>query len=66
MTMAYAMLKATQRGNRTFDDLPGGINDVKPVFNQHMKGFTPQQLSKPRDASDVRGIDLTDFSWLYK
>lgn len=66
MTMAYAMLKATQRGNRTFDELPGGINDVKPVFNQHMRGFTPQQLSKPRDASDVRGIDLTDFSWLYK
>ncbi len=66
MTMAYAMLKATQRGNRTFDELPGGINEVKPVFNQHMRGFTPQQVSKPRDASAVRGADLTDFSWLYK
>lgn len=64
--MAMAMLKATQRGSRSISDLPGGINDVRPVANPHMQGLTPQQISKPRDHSQIRGVDVSDFSWLYK
>jgi len=66
MSMAYAMLKATAVGNRSFDSLPGGINSVKPVPNPHMSGMTPQQYAKPRDPSQVRNVDVSDFSWLYK
>lgn len=66
MNMAMAMLKATQRGNRTFAELPGGINDVKPVISTHAMGYTPQQVSKPRDPSQVKHADISDFSWLYK
>jgi len=66
MSMAYAMLKATQVGNRSYNDLPGGINSVKPVPNPHIHGFTPQQISKPRDASEIRHADVSDFSWLYR
>jgi hypothetical protein len=66
MDMAYAMLKATQRGNRSIEDLPGGINNVKPVLSPHIRGFTPQQVAKPRDPSEVRNADVSDFSWLYK
>lgn len=66
MNMAMAMLKATQRGNRSFSDLPGGINDVKPVISTHAMGYTPQQVAKPRDPSRVKHADVSDFSWLYK
>jgi hypothetical protein len=66
MQMAYAMLKATQVGNRSVNDLPGGINSVKPVPNAQINGFTPQQLSKPRNHSDIKHADVSDFSWLFK
>jgi hypothetical protein len=66
MTMAYAMLKSTGVGNRKIDSLPGGINDVRPVPNPHMLGSTPQQFSRPRDPSNIRHADVSDFSWLYK
>jgi hypothetical protein len=66
MSMAMAMLKATYRGNRSIAELPGGINDVKPVISPHAMGYTPQQVAKPRDPSQVKHADVTDFSWLYK
>ena len=66
MSMAYAMLKATAVGNRSIDSLPGGMNTVKPVPNPHMNGTLPQQYVKPRDPSQVRNADVSDFSWLYK
>lgn len=66
MDMAYAMLKATSVGNRSINELPGGINDVRPVPNQNIMGFTPQNVSQPRDPSDIRHVDVSDFSWLFK
>lgn len=66
MNMAYAMLKATAVGSRQLGDLPGGINDVRPVPNPHMQGFTPQNVNKPRSPESLKGIAVTDFSWLYK
>jgi hypothetical protein len=64
--LAYAMLKATSRGNRGINELPGGINEVRPVPNPHMQGFTPQSFAKPRNPSDIRHVDVSDFSWLMK
>lgn len=66
MNMAYAMLKATSKGNRQIDALPGGINDVKPVPNPHIQGFTPYNVHKPREPNAVKHANVTDFSWLYK
>jgi len=66
MSMAYAMLKATAVGNRGLDSLPGGINDVRPISNHHIQGFTPQNVGKPRRPEDVKHASVTDFSWLYK
>ena len=66
MNMAYAMFKATSKGNRQIDALPGGINDVKPVPNPHIQGFTPYNVHKPREPNAVKHANVTDFSWLYK
>jgi Terminase large subunit, T4likevirus-type, N-terminal len=66
MSMAMAMLKATHRGNTPIDSLPGGINDVRPVPNPHIQGFTPYNVNKPRKPEDVKNVSVTDFSWLYK
>jgi Terminase large subunit, T4likevirus-type, N-terminal len=66
MNMAMAMLKATSRGNRQIDSLPGGINDVRPVPNPHIQGFTPYNVNKPREADKVNHPSASDFSWLYK
>ena len=66
MAMAMAMLKATSVGNRKVGDLPGGINDVRPVPNPHIQGFTPDKVHKPRNPEDVKHADASDFSWLFK
>ena len=66
MTMAYAMLKATQRDNRGVESLPGGIQDVKPVPNPHHMGLTPKTVLRPRNAETVKNGSISDFSWLYK
>jgi hypothetical protein len=65
MAMAMAMLKATAVGNRGIDTLPGGIQDVRPVPNPHIQGFTPYNVHKPRNPETVKHAS-TDFSWLYK
>jgi hypothetical protein len=66
VSLAYAMLKATSVGNRGIESLPGGINDVKPVPNHHIQGFTPYNVNKLRPAESVKHANSTDFSWLYK
>lgn len=66
LAMAMAMLKATQRSGRGIDELPGGINEVRPVPGPHIQGFTPDKVHKPRNPSDVRHADVSDFSWLFK
>lgn len=66
MAMALAMLKATQRSGRGMGELPGGINEVRPVPNPHIQGFTPEKVHKPRNPEDVKHADVSDFSWLFK
>ena len=68
MNMAMAMLKATSRGGRDMSELPGGLNDVRPVANPHIYGFTPHNVHKPRNPETVKNASssTTDFSWLYK
>jgi len=64
--MAYAMLKATSRGNRGINELPGGINQVRPVPNPQIMGFTPQDAGKAKKPEDVKHVSVTDFSWLFR
>lgn len=66
MAMAYAMLKATGVSNRKVEDLPGGLNEVRPVLNPHIQGFTPESVHKPRYPEDVKYASVTDYSWLFK
>jgi hypothetical protein len=66
MEMAMAMLKATAVGNRKINDLPGGINQVRPVPNAQIQGFTPDRLHQPRKPEDIKHVDVSDFSWLFK
>jgi hypothetical protein len=66
MAMAMAMLKATAVGNRNVNDLPGGINQVRPVANPHIQGFTPDRVHQPRKPEDIKHVDVSDFSWLMK
>jgi len=62
--MAYAMLKATKIQQQT--NMPGDIGAVKPVANAMMGGFNPRDAHKPKDPSQVKHVDVTDFSWLYR
>jgi len=66
MAMAMAMLKATAVGNRNIGDLPGGINQVRPVPNAQIQGFTPEKVHQPRKPEDIKHVDVSDFSWLFK
>jgi hypothetical protein len=66
MAMAMAMLKATAVGNRNFNDLPGGLNQVRPVPNSQIQGFTPDKVHQARKPEDVKHVDVSDFSWLFK
>lgn len=66
MAMAMAMLKATAVGNRSINDLPGGMNQVRPVPNSQIQGFTPDKVHQPRKPEDVKHVDVSDFSWLFK
>lgn len=67
LAMAMAMLKATAVGNRSINDLPGGMNKVRPVPNtQQVQGFTPDKVHQPRKPEDIKHTDVSDFSWLFK
>lgn len=66
MAMAMAMLKSTFKSSNGISTLPGGINDVKPVQRHQITNYDSSQIAKPRDASQVKHTDVTDFSWLYK
>ena len=66
-SLAYAMLKSTSMSSRGYDDLPGGINEVRPVTNAQMQGFNPNNVYKPRNSESLgRAGTSLDFSWLYK
>jgi len=64
--MAMAMLRATkvERNN----NIPGDINSVQPLVNPNIKGLNvnSRDVLKPKDPSQVRHVDISDFSWLYR
>lgn len=66
VTMAYAMLAATSRSGRDMNQLPGNLNEVRPVLNPRVHGFTPHNVHKPRPAEDIKPGVIPDLSWLYK
>jgi len=63
--MSYAILKATKVERK--DQLPGDITSVKPLVNPAIKGLNPtsKDVHKPRDPSQIKHTDVSDFSWLY-
>jgi hypothetical protein len=64
--MAMAMLKATTRMSSSIHELPGGIDQVRPVFNAQQAMFTSENVHKPRRPEDVKHISVSDFSWLFR
>lgn len=63
LDMAYAMLAATSKGVRLTTELPGGIDDVRPVQNANMQGFSSYNTSGQKR---IKPGSTLDFSWLYK
>lgn len=72
-SMAYAMLAATSRGNRTVNEaigIPGGRQTMAPVHPQIRSmspfGPAPQQQNSSNSAGGNNADNNSDFSWLYK
>lgn len=63
---AVAILAATGVSKRDISSTFNQISAVQPVMNPNMRGFTPQNVHKPRNASEVRHADVSDFSWLMR
>lgn len=67
MSMAMAMLKATGKTSSSMNDLPGRINEVRPVPNAQITNYAnSRDAYKPRRPEDVKHASITDFSWLYR
>ncbi len=66
MAMSNAILKSTSIDRRDQNVLPRGVNTVKPLVNPSITGYTPQNVSKPRDPADIKHADVSDFSWLLR
>lgn len=64
--MAYAILAATGVSRRDHSQLPGKIQTAQPLVNPAIRGFNPHTVHRPRDVSQVRNNDISDFSWLYR
>lgn len=63
--MAMAILKATRLERHDQGSLPF-INDVQPLVDPNIRGLNPRTVHRPRDASQVRNADISDFSWLLR
>ena len=63
---AMAMLKATTMTRRDSSQLPGDIEAAKPLVNPNIMGINPYNVSKPRDHSQIKHADASDFSWLLR
>jgi len=63
---AMAMLKATKRDRRDSTQMPGDIESAQPLVNPNIRGFNPYNVHKPRDPSQIRHADVSDFSWLLR
>jgi hypothetical protein len=60
-----AILKATRLERHDQNALPF-VNDATPLVNPNIRGINPQTVHRPRDPSQVRHADISDFSWLLK
>ena len=64
--LAMAMLKATkvERNN----SMPGDISSARPLVNPAVRGLLPsnRDVHKPRDPSQIKHTDVSDFSWLFR
>jgi hypothetical protein len=65
VAMSYAILKATKVERK--DQLPGDISSAKPLVNPSIRGLnpSPKDVHKPKDPSQIKHVDVSDFSWLY-
>lgn len=66
LEMAYAMLAATGIEQRPAANGFEKIQSTQPLANPSIVGLNPQNVHRPRDASQIKGRDGSDFSWLYK
>jgi hypothetical protein len=66
LEMAYAMLGATGIEQRPAANGFDKIQSTQPLVNPSVIGLNPQNVHRPRDASQIKGRDGSDFSWLYK
>jgi hypothetical protein len=69
VAMAYAMLNACRVERKGFDQMPGGINDAKPLVNPNISGMNAHSVYRPRDASKMAPQnpyqrEIADFTWL--
>jgi hypothetical protein len=67
MAVAMAMLKATKVHRN--ENMPGDLSSARPLTNPAIKGLippNPRDVHKPRDPSQVKHVDVSDFSWLYR
>lgn len=64
--MAKALLRATTLNRRDSTQMPGDIESAQPLVNPNIRGFNPYNVHKPRDASQVKHADASDFSWLLR
>jgi hypothetical protein len=69
--MAYAMLAATKRTGKDFNQMPGNVNEAQPLVNPNIRGMNAQSVYRPRDPSQVAKQsplmrDVQDFNWLLR
>lgn len=64
--LAYAMLNATQASSMDSSALSIPRSGQMAYVNPQLRAITPQNVYKPRNASEIRNVDLSDMSWLYK
>lgn len=63
--MAMAILASTKIERRNRSEMQE-INSIQPLVNSQIRGLNPYNVHKPRDPSNVRHVDITDFSWLLR
>jgi hypothetical protein len=64
--MSIAILKSTFIERKDSSHLFRDVNDVRPVVAAQVYGFNQYNVHKPRDPSQVKHADVSDFSWLFK
>lgn len=66
IAMSMAILKATTMERRDVNQMPGDIQSAQPLVNPNIRGYNHHTVFRPRDASQVKHNDASDFSWLLR